>query len=435
MPLHQIKEIRIADFDYPLPDERIARHPLAVRDACRLLVSLPDGEIRHRRFSDLPDFLPADSVLVCNDTRVINARMEFHKTTGSRIEIFLLEPLSPSDYVLMFQARGECAWSCLVGNLKRWKENPIVKQLDIDGRKVTLSAFRHESLPGNAHRIEFRWDAPDLTFASIVEAAGYIPIPPYLKRESEESDADDYQTIYARFKGSVAAPTAGLHFTPALFDRIREKGITITPVTLHVGAGTFQPVKSEEIGAHPMHTETFSITRGLVEAIIKAKEEGRKVTAIGTTSVRTLESLPYLGAAIARGDESLKVEQWWPYHPESRFSPADTVDALREIMRYMDAHALPSLTGATSIMIAPGFEWRIVDIMVTNFHQPQSTLLLLVSSFLDRDFNPATDSNPRWRAIYNEALSLDYRFLSYGDACLFFPLDNIHPLLTREQEN
>ena len=357
---------------------------------------------------------------------MINARIEFHKATGSRIEIFLLEPIAPEDYLLMFQSTGSCRWSCMVGNLKRWKENPLVKELDIDGRKVTLSAFRHEGRPGNAHEIEFRWDNPELTFASIVDAAGYIPIPPYLKRDSEASDADDYQTVYARFKGSVAAPTAGLHFTPRVFDMMHERNITVLPLTLHVGAGTFQPVKSEEIGDHPMHTETFSVTRELVADLIKAKKEKRNITAVGTTSVRTLESLPYLGAALKGGDHSLNVKQWWPYGDNCPNPPIDTIGSLEAIAEYMDSRNLPSLTAATSIMIAPGFEWRIVDTMVTNFHQPQSTLLLLVSSFLDRDFNPAADRSPRWKELYEEALSLDYRFLSYGDACLLFPLDKIN---------
>lgn len=413
-----IRDIKIADFDYPLPDERIARHPLAQRDACRLLVSLPSGEILHRHFYDLPSLLPADALMVCNDTRVINARISFTKDTGAHIEIFLLEPISPEDYVLMFQQRGACRWSCLVGNLKRWKTGTITKTLHIGDRDVKLAATRHDPRPGNAHEIEFAWDDPDVTFASIVDAAGYIPIPPYLKRDSEASDSDDYQTIYARIKGSVAAPTAGLHFTPEVFGRLRAKGIRIEPLTLHVGAGTFQPVKSETIGGHPMHTETFSISRSLIEALIEAKKGKRPVTAVGTTSVRTLESLPYLGAAIAAGDSSLYVDQWWPYGTNCPNPPADTIATLEAILGHMDARNASSLTAATSIMIAPGFEWRIVDIMVTNFHQPQSTLLLLVSSFLDH----TPSATPRWRKLYDAALSDTYRFLSYGDACLLFPL-------------
>lgn len=410
-----VKNIRIEDFNYPLPDERIARHPLAQRDACKLLTVFPDGKISHNSFSDLPNLLPADSVLVCNDTRVINARISFQKPTGSKIEVFLLEPISPEDYVLMFQARGECSWSCLVGNLKRWKSEPLHKELGIDGQKVTLTATRGEARPGNAWEIKFTWDNPSLTFASIVDAAGFIPIPPYLKRDSEATDADDYQTVYARFKGSVAAPTAGLHFTPKVFDDIREKGITVAPLTLHVGAGTFQPVKSEIIGEHPMHTETFSISRELIDTLIEARENNRPVTAVGTTSVRTLESLPYLGSAIAATSEIEEVKQWWPYDDNFPYHLTDTLSSLKAIKEYMESNQLPSLTAATSIMIAPGFEWRIVDNIVTNFHQPESTLLLLVSSFLDRK---PTDT-PRWRTIYDDALAHDYRFLSYGDACLF----------------
>ncbi|MDE6291543.1 MAG: S-adenosylmethionine:tRNA ribosyltransferase-isomerase, partial [Muribaculaceae bacterium] len=261
--MEEIKDIRIEDFDYPLPDERIAKHPLADRDSCKLLV-YADGNISHHTFSDLPDLLPGGALLVMNNTRVINARMEFHRASGARIEIFLLEPIDPRDYAVAFQTKRRCIWQCMVGNLKKWKDSHLEKILDIDGRKVTLRAIRHQALPGNAHAVEFEWDDPQVTFASIVEAAGNIPIPPYLNRRSEESDTTDYQTVYSRIKGSVAAPTAGLHFTPELLDRIRAKGIETREVTLHVGAGTFQPVKSEEIGGHPLHRETFEIELELV---------------------------------------------------------------------------------------------------------------------------------------------------------------------------
>lgn len=419
--MNKVKEIKIADFNYPLPDERIARHPLAERDACKLLVNRADGELQHTVFSELPNLLPSNATMVCNDTRVINARISFEKSTGSRIEVFLLDPLQPEDYVLMFQARGRCRWSCMVGNLKRWKAAPLEKLLKIGDREVSLRATRFEPRPGNAHEIEFEWDADDITFASIVDAAGYIPIPPYLRRSSEATDADDYQTIYARIKGSVAAPTAGLHFTPQLFERIQNQGVTIAPLTLHVGAGTFQPVKSEEIGDHPMHSEVFSVSRDSLEAIISCLSEHRPLVAVGTTSVRTLESLPYLGAALAAGDRSMVVNQWWPYGDNCPNPPADTLGALQEILKYMDAEGCDQVVGSTSIMIAPGFRWRMVDIMVTNFHQPESTLLLLVSSFLSKNAVPGAELH--WRKIYDEALSLDYRFLSYGDACLLFPLE------------
>lgn len=416
-----VSDISIADFDYPLPDEMIARHPLDERDRCRLLLSRPDGVVTHRIFSELADLLPVSSLMVANDTRVINARMTFHKSTGSKIEIFLLEPLDPADYSLMFQSRGRCRWSCLVGNLKRWKEGPLTLDLRFEGRQLPLrlTATRGGSLPGNAWEIEFSWDDPEVTFASVVDAAGRIPIPPYLKRDSEDSDAEDYQTVYARVKGSVAAPTAGLHFTERVLDDIAAHNIEVRKVTLHVGAGTFQPVKSATIGGHPMHTESFSVDRSLVETLLESLRSGRKVVAVGTTTVRTLESLPYIGERIMRGDSRLTVDQWEPYDEAN--VGFDTLCALGAIVRYMDEHGLTSLHATTSIMIAPGFRWRIVDCMVTNFHQPQSTLLLLVSSFLDRDSGSRPKTLPQWKRIYDEALASGYRFLSYGDACLLFP--------------
>lgn len=411
-----VQDIKIADFDYPLPDGRIASHPLARRDACRLLLSRPDGQLSHRRFSELPNLLPPSPLMVCNNTRVINARMAFHKSSGARIEVFLLEPLDPSDYVLAFQCRGRCVWKCMVGNLKRWKDAPLIMTLNIGGRELQLSARRLEALDGNAHAVEFTWNDHDVTFASVVDAAGRIPIPPYLHRESEDTDADDYQTVYSEIKGSVAAPTAGLHFTDDVFASLRGHNADIRYLTLHVGAGTFQPVKSDTIGEHPMHTETFTVERSLIEALLQALALHRPVVAVGTTSVRTLESLPYLGAAVMRGRDELKVGQWEPYDPET--SCFDTVASLQALLGYMDANHITSLTASTAIMIAPGFRWRLVDVMVTNFHQPQSTLLLLVSAFLDRDNDrPGT----QWRYIYDEALKGDYRFLSYGDACLLFP--------------
>lgn len=413
-----VEEIKIGSFDYNLPDERIPRHPLAQRDACRLLLSRPDGRISHRVFSDLPNLLPPSSMLVCNDTRVINARMAFRKPSGSRIEIFLLEPVEPADYVLTFQTRGRCIWSCLVGNLKRWKSGSLSLEIRPEGFTIpfTLTATRLNPTGGNAHAIEFTWDNPEATFASVVEAAGNIPVPPYLKRDSEESDLSDYQTVYADAKGSVAAPTAGLHFTPDIFRDLEAHNIEVGKLTLHVGAGTFQPVKSEMIGDHPMHTETFTVSRSLLSRLIRQKESGLTLTAVGTTSVRTLESLPVLGHLVASGKTDLHVGQWDAYSPDILRS--DTVTSLRALLDYMESNRLDSLTASTAIMIAPGFRWRMTDAMVTNFHQPQSTLLLLVSSFLGSlDYS---GPSPRWRRIYDEALSTGYRFLSYGDACLFF---------------
>ncbi len=417
MKIEEIKDIKIEDFDYPLPDERIAKHPLADRDSCKLLM-YADGHTSHHTFSDLPDLLPDGALLVMNNTRVINARMEFHRASGARIEIFLLEPLDPRDYAVAFQTRGRCRWQCMVGNLKKWKDSFLEKILDIDGRKVTLKAIRHEALPGNAHAIEFEWDDEQVTFASIVEAAGNIPIPPYLNRKSEESDTTDYQTVYSRISGSVAAPTAGLHFTPELLDAIRAKGVDTREVTLHVGAGTFQPVKSEEIGAHPMHRETFEVSLDLVRTLRQAIESGRPILAVGTTTVRTLESLPLIGLHFLRHakcatQNANEVDQWEAYSDDAL--AISTVEVLKALEDHMEKEGVDRLSAATSIMIAPGFHWRIVDGMVTNFHQPQSTLLLLVSSLLDG----GNLSDPKWRHIYREALDHGYRFLSYGDACLF----------------
>lgn len=410
-----VQDIKIEDFDYNLPDELIARHPLEQRDSCRLLLSRPDGVLSHRRFKELPDLLPPGAFMVCNDTRVINARISFRKPTGSRIEVFLLEPTDPSDYVLTFQTRGRCVWNCLVGNLKRWKDSPLSIEIRPEGaeKPVTLTARRLSSAEGNAHSIEFTWDNPDVNFASVVDAAGFIPIPPYLRRESEASDLRDYQTVYADVKGSVAAPTAGLHFTPAVFDALAAHNVEVGKLTLHVGAGTFQPVKSENIGGHPMHTETFTVSRRLLRRLIEVKKEGAPLVAVGTTSVRTLESLPYIGSCLERGDGSLHVGQWRPYEKGS--SEIETVSALEAIDRWLEKRGEESLTASTAIMIAPGFRWRMVDVMVTNFHQPQSTLLLLVSSFLGE-----RSGEPFWRSMYGEALVNGYRFLSYGDACLLF---------------
>lgn len=415
-----VKNIKISDFDYDLPDERIAGHPLKKRDSCKLLLSRPDGIIAHRSFSDLPGLLPFSSLMVCNDTKVINARMAFFKPTGSRIEVFLLEPLSPEDYVLMFQSRGRCVWRCMVGNLKKWKEGSLAMKVSPEGvdHEVTLTVNRGKALAGNSHEIFFEWDDNDVTFASVVDAAGKIPIPPYLNRDTEDSDAEDYQTVYSSVKGSVAAPTAGLHFTDDVLEAVKAHDICVERLTLHVGAGTFQPVKSDTIGEHPMHTETFSVSRRLVASLIDAVGRGRKITAVGTTSVRTVESLPLLGDAIVRGDFSLHVGQWTAY--DSGSCNFDTLGALCALLGYMDERSLSYLTASTAIMIAPGFRWRLVDAMVTNFHQPQSTLLLLVSSFLNRD--GVSGGKLQWRKVYDEALASGYRFLSYGDACLFYPV-------------
>lgn len=408
------QDIRIEDFDYPLPDERIPAHPLDVRDNCKLLLCSPDGRIFHRIFRDLPDLLPPGTLLICNDTKVINARLQFQKESGANIELFLLEPVSPADYALNFQSRENCVWKCLVGNSKKWKRDTISTQVPIEGKGVVeLKALRLNILDDGASNISFSWDNPDLTFGQILEYAGRIPIPPYLNRDSEESDNEDYQTVYAKFEGSVAAPTAGLHFTPGVFENLKAHAVEIGKVTLHVGAGTFRPVKSDRIGDHAMHSEPFSITRELIGKILDWKKKGRPVVAVGTTSVRTLESLPYIGHALSAGSaDPWHVSQWDPYDA----TDFDTVEALEKILETMQLEGLDSFTASTSIMIAPGFRWRITDGIVTNFHQPKSTLLLLVSSFLSSGNDNPTD----WRILYDSALSNGYRFLSYGDASLLF---------------
>lgn len=405
-----VRNIRIDSFDYPLPAERIALHPLERRDACKLLVAGPSGRITHGVFSDLPLFTRPDTLIVANETKVIRARMEFMKPTGARIEIFLLEPRFPHDYAENFASGGPCVWNCLIGNRKRWKEGVLEKILEVPGVEAPVRMVaEHGDREGE---VRFSWNNPVVSFAEIVEAAGNIPIPPYLNRESEDSDTVDYQTVYSRTEGSVAAPTAGLHFTPGLIEELRHHGNEFATVTLHVGAGTFQPVKSDEIGGHPMHSEWISVSRHTLCRVIRALEEGRDILAVGTTSVRTLESLPYLGRMVERGggnDAELRVTQWMPYDGES--GDFDTLRSLRALLDYMKARALDVIEADTSIMIAPGFRWRIVSRLITNFHQPKSTLLLLVSSFLG--------DTSTWRKIYDEALEKGYRFLSYGDACLF----------------
>ncbi len=441
-----IKQIDIADFNYDLPDELIARHPLARRDSCRLLVAIPSREgtdsdalarvlpdepsISHHRFDEILSLLPENTLLVRNNTKVINARLRFHKQTGAAIEIFLLEPLAPADYAQNFQtSAGSCSWKCLVGNLKKWKEGPLSAVVTLpDGREVNITAERGPELPGKAHEIRFSWTEP-VAFGEIISALGNIPIPPYLNRESEESDLTDYQTVYAEAQGSVAAPTAGLHFTDELFDKIANSGrqIDVADVTLHVGAGTFRPVKSETLGGHDMHSETFSISRELVEQLIEAVESDRLVAAVGTTTVRTLESLPYIGMKLMAHHDShdsveteidLHVDQWEPYADPDRVIP--TGEALRAILTEMNLRNTDSLTASTSILIGPAFNWQVVEAMVTNFHQPESTLLLLVSSFLGMTPEHVSDHDALWRRIYREAVREKYRFLSYGDACLFF---------------
>lgn len=446
-----VQDIRIADYDYPLPDSRIALHPLADRDKCKLIAVGDSGDISHHIFTEIPGLLPEGTLLVANNTRVINARLEFFRQSGARIEIFLLEPQEPSDYQLAFSAKSPVVWQALIGNAKKWKEPEITKTVTMpDGRSLLLKARKKES-SGASPLVELSWTPEELSFSEVVEAAGFIPIPPYLNRDAEDADKDDYQTVYSRINGSVAAPTAGLHFTPQLLEALDRKGVKREYVTLHVGAGTFRPVKSDTIGEHAMHTETFRVTLPLLDSLIAAMEEGRSIAAVGTTTVRTLESLPYLALSLRDRGET-HVNQWQAY--DSPDIP--TLDLLKELRariagaespessEYAQAYSDAGLDASTAIMIAPGFHWHIVDTLITNFHQPQSTLLLLVDSFLRRlpssadsesssarqhcaecasAKNPssasAKDQPLLWQQVYDEALASGYRFLSYGDACLF----------------
>lgn len=404
--IDKVRNIRISDYNYPLPDHRIAKHPLAAREQCKLLCYKVGGEISEGHFYDVPAVLPEKAMLVYNNTRVINARLRFRKSTGSTIEIFCLEPVAPCDYQLIFQTTQSCTWLCLVGNSKRWKQGALTQEIEVDGKTVTLEANRGERR-GNSFEIEFSWNG-DVTFASILEAIGEIPIPPYLNRGTESTDSADYQTVYSHIDGSVAAPTAGLHFTDEVLAECDQRGITRRELTLHVGAGTFQPVKSENIGEHEMHHEFISVQRSLLVDLINA--EG-PVVAVGTTSVRTLESLYYVGQVLETNpdadEEMLTVKQWMPYSTPCEIS---TKKALQNVVDYLDRHHAEAYMGSTQLMIAPGFQYRIISGMITNFHQPQSTLLLLVSAFVGAD---------HWRAIYDYALDHDFRFLSYGDACFF----------------
>lgn len=399
------KHIKIADYNYALPDERIAKFPLAQRDESKLLV-YQDGHISEDSFCRLTRHLPQGALMVFNNTRVIQARIRFRKETGSLIEIFLLEPASPTDYEQMFQTRGHCSWYCLVGNLKKWKTGALQLRFNRAERETTLTAKR-SLVETDALRIDFSWDDSGLSFAELLDTVGELPIPPYLHRNTQESDKVTYQTVYSKIKGSVAAPTAGLHFTQRVLDDIDAHGIDREELTLHVGAGTFKPVKSEEIEGHAMHTEFFCVRRQTIEKLI---HHSGKAIAVGTTSVRTLESLYFIGCKLRQkpeADESeLHVGQWEPYSNQS--SSLSPVEALSEILNYLDRHHLAALHSSTQIIIAPGYSYRIVRMLITNFHQPQSTLLLLVSAFVGGD----------WRRIYDYALKHDFRFLSYGDSSI-----------------
>ncbi len=467
----ETKHIHIRDYDYPLPDDRIAKFPLSERDASKLLV-YDGGRISETHFRSLPELLPEGSLMVFNNTRVIQARLHFRKKTaqppsgedpraeeivnsklsnntclGALIEVFLLEPAQPAEYQENFAAKGHCSWYCLVGNLKKWKEGKLERDFEIQNSRFKLTAERIGA-HGTSQEIRFEWQktplppsggelgdgqksplkgAEGVSFAEVIDAIGELPIPPYLNRKTEESDKTTYQTVYSKIKGSVAAPTAGLHFTERVLKDIERRGIEREEVTLHVGAGTFRPVKSEDIGGHDMHTEHIAVHRHTIERLLA---HGGEAIAVGTTSVRTLESLYYMGVMAdpsksplkgetscadsslplreGWGGSGLHVPQWMPYEYDNSLS---TVEALEALLRYMDERGEQVLHASTQIIIAPGYKYHIVRRMITNFHQPQSTLLLLVSAFI----------GDAWHDVYDYALSHDFRFLSYGDSSLLIP--------------
>ena len=402
------KHIQIKDYNYTLPDDRIAKYPVAPRDHSKLLL-YRDGRVSEDSFYNLPTYLKPGALMVFNNTKVIFARLHFQKTTGALIEIFCLEPHTPADYQQSFAATRRVTWTCLVGNMKKWKEGRLERTVKVGDRELLLTA-EYKGPAGTGFEIAFDWGDDAVSFSEVLDAIGELPIPPYLNRQTEQSDLNNYQTVYSKIEGSVAAPTAGLHFTDDVLRRLDEAGIVREEITLHVGAGTFKPVKSEEIEGHTMHAEWIAVSRQNVEHLLA---HDCSCIAVGTTSVRTLESLYYIGVLIHRNPhvapEDLHVPQWLPYEYETSAEEKLTPEAaLREILAYLDRNNMSVLHTATQIIIAPGYTYKIVKTMVTNFHQPQSTLLLLVSAFVGGD----------WRAIYDYALAHDFRFLSYGDSSL-----------------
>ena len=437
------RTLHIKDYSYELADERIAKFPLAERDHSKLLI-YDRGDIREQHFYDIPSLIPEGSLLVMNNTRVIQARLYFYKDTGARVEILVLEPAVPAEYQENFAQRGQTSWYCMVGGLKKWKQGPLTANVSIDGEDIEVKAEKEPSLnqpvgerktlplggDGGGLLITFSWTG-NWTWSEVLEAMGELPIPPYLNRKTEESDKQTYQTVYSKIEGSVAAPTAGLHFTQRVLDELDRRGIEREEVTLHVGAGTFRPVKSEDIGGHDMHTEHIAVKRQTIEKLI---QHGGRAIAVGTTSVRTLESLYWIGRKLQKAhtlphplpmregsgqqpsqDIELHVSQWEPYEAEAstplHHREGEGVGPLSALLSYMDENELDVLHASTQIIIAPGYQYRIVERMITNFHQPQSTLLLLVSAFIGDD----------WHRVYDYALSHDFRFLSYGDSSILIP--------------
>lgn len=407
--LEKVTGISISDYAYELPDEKIAKYPLAERDQSKLLV-WKNGQIQDAQFGNLPEYLPEKCLLIFNNTKVIRARLHFRKETGAKIEIFCLDPVDPADYQIAFQTTQSCVWKCMIGNLKKWKGEKLRKTVRINETEIELCAEQTDP-ENNKSLIRFSWNHPEFEFSRVIEQAGSLPIPPYLNRETEQSDLERYQTVYSKIKGSVAAPTAGLHFTDKVFSHLKKDGHELAELTLHVGAGTFQPVKSETISGHEMHSEHFYISRDFLN---KLTHHSGKIIAVGTTSVRTLESLYWLGVQAINNPEiniaDLHVSQWEAYQKnENSISANEALQALADLLIH---HKTDYLAASTQIIIAPGYPFRIVDGLITNFHQPQSTLLLLISAYLGDE----------WRTIYEHALANNYRFLSYGDSNLYLKI-------------
>jgi S-adenosylmethionine:tRNA ribosyltransferase-isomerase len=397
-------DIDLNDYDYDLPSDRIAQYPVSERDMSQILV-YKQGNISKDTFRNIDEYLPPDSLLVFNNSRVIRARILFRKESGASIEVLCLEPLSPSDYELSFSSQKPVEWKCIIGNLRKWKRNNITTSFEFSGIRYKLSAEKLQA-EGDAWRVRFSWNSPEISFGEVINATGHMPLPPYINREDDVEDFTRYQTIYSSVKGSVAAPTAGLHFTEAVLEKIRNKGIKSIEVTLHVGAGTFQPVKSERISAHEMHCEHFFVTKECLELLLKYSG---KIIPVGTTSVRTLESLYWLGVKLiinpALKISELSLGQWEPYLTETNVSVKESIEALLDLMKERNINCLRA---STSIIIIPGYNFRVINGMITNFHQPRSTLLLLVSAWVGKN----------WKEIYKFAFENKFRFLSYGDCSL-----------------
>lgn len=412
MKRKEIEQLHITDYDYPLPDERIAKYPLEKRDASKLLL-YDDGIISESIFSNLADYIPSESLMIFNNTRVIHARLLFRKETGAQIEVFCLSPADPEDYAMNFAAKQHCSWHCMIGNAKRWKDDILTMKIENGGNGILTLSAEKTAVTDKDTTVRFSWNDDTLSFSEILEIAGKLPIPPYLNRPAETKDDETYQTVYSRIEGSVAAPTAGLHFTDDVMTSLRHKGIATAEVTLHVGAGTFRPVKSETIGEHEMHTEFISVPKETIKAIYENKHP---LVVVGTTSMRTIESLYYIGAKLAINPiatpHELFVSQWEPY--ENFLHDIEARQSLKNILDYLDRNDADHLISATQIMIVPGFRFHYADALITNFHQPQSTLLLLISAFVDDN----------WRVIYDYALKSDFRFLSYGDSSLLWRTHN-----------